>query len=425
MRLGMGLITAIIVMAATAGCSAQQKSMPAPTSSGTAGPSGAGSAATSSSSPPAIAPTSALPHGHRLRSPGTVYSQCGNSFSTGDDQKFDTTGEIFNPKTGRNVALPTPAVPAGQKLVRQACVVGGDEDNIRVYYVMTLSTPSSGLTPESRATSIVSFDPFSPGAPPQNVPWPADVNIERAQYLMPTYYGFMAVGDPVVGFDGKSLQPSFRSNNHWGAANFAGFYTYGAGGQPDEVFHSAKDGSVVGENNGTGMGSGLVRYPDGFIAIVGHTWPYQYGYFDFRDNQLKTPAPSGGVMWGHVLTSYGDDFIEVRDVTQNKLLFERHGDEVRGLHIKHLYFAGKYLYIDNDSDKPVIDITTSQKVSSGWNVRPVDLIDKNWMMIIKGHVTNDYSSCFGIDSDDYLSYGCYEDGTLVYAPNGEYSGPWF
>ena len=424
-QLGMGLLTAITVLAATPACSTQN-SMPTPTSSQTAGSSGAGSAETSSA-PPAIASTSALPRGNnRTLSPGTVYSQCGNNFSGGDDQKFDTTGEIFNPKTGRNVALPTPEVPAGQKLTRQACVVGGDGDTIRVFYVITLSTPSSGLTPESSTTSIVSFDPFSPGAQPQRAPWPTDLDIKTFGSLTPTYYGFIAKGSPVVGFDGNSLQPTFRSTDNFGGTNFAGFYTYGSGGQSDEVFHSAKDGSVVGENNGTGMGGGLVTYADGFIAIVGHTWPYQYGYFDLRDNQLKTPAPSGGAMWGHILTSYGDDFIEVRDVTQNKLIFERHGNEVRGLHIKHLYFAGKYLYIDNDSDKPVIDITTSQKVSSGWAVRPTDLINKDWMLIIKGHVTNDYGACFNTgELDSRNSYGCYEQGTLVHAPNGEYAGPWF
>ena len=42
------------------------------------------------------------------------------------------------------------------------------------------------------------------------------------------------------------------------------------------------------------------------------------------------------------------------------------------------------------------------------------------MLIMKGHVTNDKEACFGVGGP----YGCYEDGTLDYAPSGNYSGPW-
>src|SRR5207248_845384 len=112
--------------------------------------------------------------------------------------------------------------------------------------------------------------------------------------------------------------------------------------------------------------------------------------------------------------------IEVRDVRDNKLLFSRYGADVDGLHIRNLYLAGKYLYIENDSDSPVIDIATSQKVSSGWGVRPTDVINRDWLLTMKGHISNDYASCFGVGG----SYACYEQGTLVHAPGGNYGGPW-
>lgn len=366
---------------------------------------------------PATAPP---PKGNRTLGPGTVFSQCNGSYNTGDDQKFDTTGEVFNPKTGHVVPLPVPTVPAGQKLVGQACTVGGDEDHIRVFYVMTLSKPSDGLTPEDQTTSIVAFDPFS-SAPPQTAAWPEGAKVDR---ILPTYHGFLARAgfDNLVGFDGGTLQPTFTSTDRLGNINFAGFFTYGTGGQGHEVFHSTKDGAVVGENTGVGMGGGAEVFPAGMIVIVGNDFPYKYGYFDFRDNLMKTPTARSGTMWGDTLTSWGGKYIEVRDLAQNKLLFERAGDDVEGLHIKNLYFAGKYLYIENDSDSPVIDITNSQKVSSGWVVRPTDRVGRDWMLVVKGHVTNDYTSCFGQDAGQYR---CYEDGTLVYAPNGNYAGPWF
>jgi hypothetical protein len=126
--------------------------------------------------------------------------------------------------------------------------------------------------------------------------------------LLPTYYGFLArTGfDNLTGFDGKTLQPSFTSTDKLGDINFAGFFTYGSDappGQDREVFHSAKDGAVVGSNTGTGVGFGAPTYRDGFIVATGNNFPYKYGYFDFRDNRLKTPAPSGGFMWDHILAT--------------------------------------------------------------------------------------------------------------------------
>ena len=383
----------------------------------------------------AMATSAQLPAGDRVLGPGTVSSNCSNRFSTGGDMKFDTGGQIFNPKTGRNVPLPSPTIPAGQHLVRQACTVGGDQDNIRVYYVMTLSTPSTGLQPESKTTSIVAFDPFAQGIP-QTVPWPADEDVSASYEIAPTYYGFIArhnLGQGLVGFDGKSLQPSFRSNDRIDTVNFAGYDAFGPApeGKQTEVFHSAKDGTEVGRNTHHLQASqAAVALRDGIIVTIGDAWPNIYGYFDFKTNQLKQPIASGGDMWGDILTSWSgknnigghQSFIEVRDMSENNLLFSRYGADFDGLHIKHLYFAGKYLYIENDSDSPVIDITNSAKVASGWNVRPTDVINRDWIFVLKGHVAGDTSACFGVDGH----YGCSEDGgTLVYAPGGNYSGPWY
>jgi hypothetical protein len=112
----------------------------------------------------------------------------------------------------------------------------------------------------------------------------------------------------------------------------------------------------------------------------------------------------------------------VRDIAENKLLFSRTGADVDGLHIKSLEFAGNYIYIDIDSDSPVIDITNSQKVSSSWKVRPTDLVNRDWVPLMSGHVTDKSGSCFqGRDG----GYTCGDAGNLVHAPNGNYPGPWY
>ena len=81
------------------------------------------------------------------------------------------------------------------------------------------------------------------------------------------------------------------------------------------------------------------------------------------------------------------------------------------------------LYIVNSSDSPVIDVTNSQKVSTGWKVRPLELVGRDWMVVVKaGNGTGPDSNCgaAGADSSD-----CDGKLSLVYAPNGNYPGPWF
>jgi hypothetical protein len=388
--------------------------------------------------------SSPLPAGDAIkRGPATVYSGCTDKFQQGDSLTF-SDGQVFDPARGKNVLLPKPTVPPGKKLVRHACTVGGDENHIRVYYVFTVSTPPSGLTPESRETSIVSFDPFKPDDNPvATAAWPTDLDVTQFSGVAPTYYGFMVMGKSiggdgsVVGFDPDTLQVDWRGPGEadLASANFEGYVRFDrAGGTPDEcryAFHSAKDGSQVGTELGTCMTGGITTFPTGFILIAGKTFPYTFGYFNMQTRQFETPVPSGGVMWKDEKLSAswarGRPSIEVWDAGQNKLMFSRYDNDVEGLHIKSVRLSGKYLYIENDADSPVIDITTSQKVSSGWNTRPTDFINRDWVLVLPGK--QGPSSCFQDSSptgySEWRDFGCPRDVTLVRAPDGQYAGPWF
>ena len=99
------------------------------------------------------------------RAPATVYTGCGESTRSSRGAFSFEAGEVFVPALRRNLPLPQPTVPAGAELVGGECFVTGDEQKIRVIYIADFRTPSSGLSPESTATLIISFDPSRPETP--------------------------------------------------------------------------------------------------------------------------------------------------------------------------------------------------------------------------------------------------------------------
>ncbi|MBS1696422.1 MAG: hypothetical protein JST91_29925 [Actinobacteria bacterium] len=363
---------------------------------------------------------------------GTVFSGCNQTLAEGDDLEF-SQGQVFVPSLGRNVRRPVPAIPAGQLVINGACTVAGDENVLRVVYVFTVRTPSSGLNPESTETRLVTYDPNQPDTPVASTVWPADSNVVDFEHIVPTQWGFMAHGrGGIMGFDLTTLHPTWRSADTDVEANRQGYVTFDTRGEGVDDFewryrfHSAKDGAEVASSIGPSMPGGIDVFRDGFGVEKGkhHDGAYEYYYFDMRDTQFKGPIPTGGAFWGDTYTAYSfgqASFIAVWDMDKNEKIFSREGADVAGLNIEDLFFAGKYLYIANDSDSPVINITTGDKVSSNWQVRPTEVINRDWMLVVKGHVTNEYFNCFHEEG----VYGCYEDGTLVYAPNGQYDGPWF
>jgi len=364
---------------------------------------------------------------------GTVFSGCNRRLAHGDDIQFNPV-RVFVPALGRNVSRAALTVPAGKTAINGACTVVGDENALRIVYIFTIRTPSSGLNPESSETQLVSYDPNKPDKPAATAGWPADSNVADFENIVPTPWGFMAHGKGgIMGFDLNTLQRIWQSADENIYANQHGYVTFDSRRDGVDVnvnewryrFHSAKDGAEVANSIGPSMSGGIDVFRDGFGVEKGRrkNGEYAYYYFDMRDAQFKGPVPTGGSFWGNTYTAYNtrsNPFIEIWDMDQNKKIFSREGADVAGLNIEELFFAGKYLYISNDSDSPVIDITTGQKVSSGWQVRPTDVIAQDWLLVLEGKDSNHHFSCFQDGA-----YVCYEDGTLVHAPNGRYDGPWF
>lgn len=371
-----------------------------------------------------------IPEGRKRLGPTTIYTGCTDEVTSGAEVEF-TEGEVFDPESGRTMPIPKPTVPPGQQLTAQGCTVGGS-DEIRVYWIYYLRTPSSGLDPERTVGMVAAFDPFTVGAPAVETELPADfVDVDR---ILPTDFGFMAGdGYTLHGFDPTRLNPTWRRDADRSCAcsfttNFRTITTIDSGfdrrstpsGQHRYVFYETKDGTEVGGYVTSLDGT----YPRGFTVYSTAEFPYVYDYFDGVTNTMSGPVAKTGLFWGNLRLSWGDEHIEVWDKSENKMVFSRYGDEVSGLNAEDIYLAGNYLYIRNDSDSPVIDITSSQKVSSGWKVRPTDRISDEWTLIVEGDVGPDHAACF--PGQENL---CYEDSEqqrkLIRSENGEYPGPWY
>lgn len=355
------------------------------------------------------------------RAPATVYTGCGESTRNNSQAFSFEAGEVFVPSLRRNLPLPQPAVPAGTELVGGECFVTGDEQNIRVIYIADFRTPSSGLNPETTATQIISFDPTRPEAPVATESWPADVS----RGAVPTRYGFMATGHrtsgsgKVAGFDLDTLKVVWSADGAAIDSRTVTFTGYGDGASTGVTFHSAKDGAETGHLRTAWAPE--ETFPDG---LVYEDPDITEGiYIDPGTGKSAGPLESGGQVWGNRYLAVGNDYITVWDLVTSQVVFSRTGKDVEGLKIKSVDLAGNYLYINNDSDSPVIDLTTSQKVSSGWKMRPVEIISNDWILVGKGQVTQACSPPRAVDE----LWLCGNEGRmqLVYAPNGQYPGPWF
>lgn len=367
-----------------------------------------------------------LPRGARTVGPGTIFTQCNGSIRNTD--KFDTTGEVFDPKTGQISPIPVPKIPPEQKLTGYGCTVGGDQDNLRVYYVVRTLTPSSGLNPESKSSSVFSFEPFGPTAP----------RIARLQdtdssfLIIPTAYGFaLQSNSEIAGFDQVTLQSKFVSPILSSCGiNFFGFCSARPNGGSSLI--SLKDGSELA---GLQPGSSVpLTFSDGFVVENAGN----FRYLDLPSNKFIDFAEAHNAkisvnVWNHVIADWvaGDDNatkIQVRDLSDDKQIFVREGADLAGLHIHQIFLAGKYLYIANESDDPVIDITNSQKVSSGWQVRPVQMVGRDWVGVVKKSNLSELarsSPCGNLDTPGQGTDLCASGFSLVHAPNGNYPGPWF
>ncbi|WP_067825008.1 hypothetical protein [Nocardia inohanensis] len=386
----------------------------------------------------AAATKAVLPTGDSLRrSPGTTFSGCDP-----DGRDKFSTGEVFDPQTGANLPLPKPTLAAPEQLVKQRCTVAGDPKSLRVVYVLATRTPASGLNAEKFATRIVSFG-LRDTSPAVQTPWPAQLTGDIND-LWPTNFGFIVRlgGSRLVGFDLATLAPVWdRDDGQIYDSLVTGSVLareIGVSAGETLVFNSTKDGAEIGRfadlkflRDMPGDQRGDVADGGGFFVQRQGKPDYGVSYFDAASASLLGPlsntSPSGYQRSGNLVMTWGkgsadaDNYLNVYDIGKKDFVLRKSGADAAGLHLSHVYLAGHFLYIENTDDSPVIDLTTLGKVSTKWKLRPMDTVGGEWTLVSSGHVTNDYTDCFGTDA----KFLCYERGELVRSPGGVYGGPWY
>ncbi|MGW5112838.1 hypothetical protein [Nocardia sp. NPDC004123] len=278
---------------------------------------------------------------------------------------------------------------------------------------------------------------------PTQTTWPATLSV-AINDIWADNFGFTVrlEGSRMVGFDLNTLVPTWdRDDGQIYDTLFTGTsFARELGNSAGQllVVNSARDGSELGRFPDTQFMRDFAEEERGDTADGGgfftqHSGRPDYGlsYFDAASaslvGPLSTTSPAGFQRSGNLLLVWGRgtdpawNYLKVYDYSKKAFILQKSGDDAAGLHLSHVYIAGSYLYIENTDDSPVIDLTTMAKVSSKWRLRPLDTIGGQWTLVSKGHVTNDYTDCFGTDT----TFLCFERGQLIRDTNGAYTGPWY
>lgn len=453
------------------GCVASRVALTLCGCSGKASPPAANTAAgtqttiTTTSAPERIT-RAGLPVGYELYwNFSTVYSGCTPYLSK---DKTDTSGEVFDTATGRNIPLPKPPVAAGDELVASACTVTATRDGAqRVIYLVTTKTPSHGLTPEVKRTTVAAFDASKP-EPIATQPFPLPTDDSSDWYLYPSEGGFVAVDGAadvkqLVFFDAGSLQPqqpvAEGPNKPIQGLNADGYVTTMCNTSPlggcsttDAHFVSGRDSAEVGVFRNVGAivpanhGFLLNHYSKGTPADSSELATGVF-FFDMRTKSVLGPIapyltfqdstfPSGvdPEVYGDTILLAGTDsslgsYLKVFDMAAGKEVFSLDDKQLAGLNVGQAFVGDHFVYLQKTSDNPVIDYRTMQVVSQTWSLRPLYKLAGGWVVIKPGGPSvSAQTVCFGT----YYGSNCQRGNStetggefIARGPTRDYEGPWF
>ncbi|QGP90611.1 hypothetical protein GKZ92_23155 (plasmid) [Gordonia sp. 135] len=337
------------------------------------------------------------------------------------------------------------------QLIRVGCLPSGTADKPTVTYRLALRTPAQGLEPEKFETKIFTYS-TNPAVEPVTATLDLPTNQETIYSIMAGTGGNLLFG---AGDDSKVIlmkpdgteiasYPVSRRDVEYVDENAFALVDRNkerryATDPPVTLYDGVSGAPVTYGGNLEELTARSIgyRYSDGFVYNIGD---YGRAFIDTRNkrrydlNPNDASNPTTDVkIWGDYafLANQGLKVIELKT---GRVLVSRTAEEWNGLGVDNWYAAGKYLYVENDDDSPVIDVTTGQQVSSGWAQRPGNLVGSKWTLVLGGPEKADDAQCFtGRTNTPSVmwgmysladSYGCDEAGTLVYSPDG-YEGPWF
>lgn len=349
---------------------------------------------------------------------------------------------IFDPVTGELVDIEPPLIPGGAELLEAGCLPSGTAEAPGVSIRMYLRTPSKGLDPESFKSLVYTYSVASPEDPVvATLDFPTDTEVTQ---------GFMAgTGGNLLYAPGDGGLRLITPDGTL-VKNFAASF-YGVEYVDEHVFvisgTEKRDFSSFTVQQGfDGVTGEPVDFASGEGDFVG-TW---FGGFTFADTS-GTPAVTRttvvdtaarqaydvGEIWDPLLwapyAATASPNLSVIDLETGETVLERTEEQTRGLGITGLRLSGDYLYVQNEEDSPVIDLTTGEQVSSGWRLRPTEPVSSDWMVVAPFEEGSWLMECFHERALPNRTGGmyslgdnfkCQQGATLVYSPEG-YDGPWF
>lgn len=443
------LPASIAVVLVVAGCGADERATPADVATETVKSTAPTRSPVSASAESTVAQVSV---DKESRYSSSLVIDCPQHVDSESDQQSAEipSPSLFDWRTGQFVKVARPEIPAKAQLVQVGCLPSGTLDNPTVTYRLSLRTPAEGLSPEKYETRIETYSTDTSAEPvTATLDLPTD-QATKYSMMVPTGGNLL-----VAARDGKDFS-LIRPNGdrvatyptEWNAVRYVDsnvfiIATEKVGSDPFATMYDGATGQRLTFDQGvttlTSRSSIKSISADGFSYYLDDYPTYTYFYVDTKTKKSHKLGSwqAGGVpdvaVWGKYAYAAGGG-LSVTDLDTGKTLISRTKEEWDGLGVKHWYAAGPYLYLENEDDSPVIDVTTGKTVSRGWSRRPTNILGDEWTLVLPSPVTNDYVQCYmnryttpsvmwGFYSLDD-AYGCYETGKLVHTPDG-YQGPWF
>lgn len=388
---------------------------------------------------------------------GVVATHCDRPFSNHTPKESPAIVRLADNITAAH-EFPVPTV-AGTKdaLMADGCATSGSGDDFRLTYAVVSFTPSSGLEPESREVSLVSYRLNQTTPVRKATVWkgreqPQNVTLRGSDSGVAVSFNIRDNDDSqqVRGYSGVDLKQLWTISGSEVLASTRSSYAVRA---PGECGVCPRRLSVVSAATGT------VKYeapPAGDMVgpsldtVTDHGYGFGYpdgmAWFDESTAQPADPA-TGALRHARALlpdpttnliavkyTIGSQPMYKVLDRTTWADVFVIDTDRTSGMDIDSVALYDGHLYIQNSSDDPVVRIADNTVVARGWQVIPVGRVATTTVLAhapsalgssncVKDTLVRETRNHPGVPN--VYGYTTCQEYTAVPDVNGEFPGPRF
>ena len=360
---------------------------------------------------------------------GTVYTPCPNS-----GREF-AVPRVLDLSDGKFVTPVAPtSVPSGSELLNFMCSLAGTPEDLEVLYVWSYKTPAAGLSPETftimaAATGIHDTTPLQSVDLSSQIPYlgsDAELLPTRGATVLDAGYGCEVCTFAISTTGPKMLwsTPQLMESHDDVSVAFKNGNSV--------VIRGAETGQDITVDNVRLSGSGVNNavLESGYLLVEqGGLGDWIYGYYSTVANKLYSGTwvgdpPQVKITDGRALFSQKNG-LRIINISTGAIEFELNSNEMNTLDSYQFTVFGKYLYVINKNDSPVLDINTKQRVSTGWKVRPSEWLNDSWLIVDKRNTGT--GTCY----QSFVPFDCkgfgnsLEDFTLSKINSDRYTGPYF